>query len=74
MLLSVFLFKFHHFLWILCFFCLLIVQKAYSLCRLKRKTDANAGPDFPPEPNSNGMLPESSIVQANVGNFAKMLV
>ena len=50
------------------------MQKAYSLCRLKRKTDANAGPDFPPEPNSNGMLPESSIVQANVGNFAKMLV
>ena len=48
----------------LCCFVLLIVQKAYVLCRLKRKTDENTGPDIPPETNVNGMLPELSIIQA----------
>ena len=48
----------------LCCFALLIVQKAYALCRLKRKTDENTGPDIPSETNVNGMLPELSIIQA----------
>ncbi|CBI38740.3 unnamed protein product, partial [Vitis vinifera] len=39
-------------------------NKAYVLCRLKRKTDENTGPDIPPETNVNGMLPELSIIQA----------
>ncbi|RVW32591.1 Protein NTM1-like 9 [Vitis vinifera] len=39
-------------------------NKAYALCRLKRKTDENTGPDIPSETNVNGMLPELSIIQA----------
>ena len=51
-----------------------IVQRAYVLCRLKRKTDENTGSDIPtpdeavaggfsPEINFNGVLSELPIIQ-----------
>ena len=51
-----------------------IVQRAYVLCRLKRKTDENTGSDIPtpdeavaggfsPENNFNGVFSELPIIQ-----------
>ena len=57
----------------LCCFVFQIVQRAYVLCRLKRKTDENTGSDIPipdeavagalsPEINFNGLLSELPII------------